>query len=363
VRILLAIPSLRCGGSERVISILANHWVAAGHDVALATFEPPDRDFFSLDPAVRRFVIGTTGTTGTDWIRANTRRLRELRRVLTAWRADVILSFLYTMNLLAIAAGRGLAPVIVAERTDPRFYPIEPWQAALRRLMYPRAAGVVVQTEEVLEGWARGIARGTLARAIPNPVLPSASPSWPGGPAAGPMIAAAGRLDHRKGFDVLLTAFAQIASDHVEWSLVIMGNGEERAALTAQATRVGVSDRVFLPGLGDTGALFARADVFASASRLEGFPNALLEAMAAGLPVVCTDCHSGPGQIVRDNVDGYLVAVDDVDGLAGALARLMSDEQLRQRCGRHGVEVLDRFGIERVAAEWEELFTEVGPPR
>ncbi len=359
MRILLAIPSLRCGGSERVMSVLGNHWAAAGHPVALATFEPPDRDFFAVDPTVRRFVIGTTGAAGIDWMRANAGRLRELRRAITAWKADVVLSFLYTMNLLAIGAAHGLAPVVVAERTDPRFKPVERWQGTLRRLAYPRAAAVVVQTDEVLEGWARDIARGTSTRAIPNPVLAPTASAWHGDPARGPVIAAAGRLERGKGFDVLLRAFAQTAAGHPEWSLVIMGEGKERAALTAQAAREGVSDRVFLPGTGDTAALFARADMFASASRVEGFPNTLLEAMAAGLPVVCTDCHSGPREIVRDGVDGYRVAVDDVHGLARALVRLMDDEQLRQRCGRHAVEVLDRFALDRVAAEWERLFNEV----
>jgi glycosyltransferase involved in cell wall biosynthesis len=279
VRILLAIPSLRCGGSERVMSILANHWAAAGHQVAVATFEPPDRDFFVLDATVARFVIGTTGPAGLDWMRTNTGRLREFRSAIAGWKPDVILSFIYTVNLLAIAAGRGLAPVVVAERTDPRFMPIERWQSALRRLSYPRAAAVTVQTDAVLQGWARGIARGALTRAIPNPVLPPRPTSWTGDPAQGPVIAAAGRLEHGKGFDVLLRAFAKVAADHCDWSLVIMGEGEERAALTAQATRYSLSDRVLLPGIGNTAALFARADVFASASRLEGFPNTLLEAI------------------------------------------------------------------------------------
>jgi GalNAc-alpha-(1->4)-GalNAc-alpha-(1->3)-diNAcBac-PP-undecaprenol alpha-1,4-N-acetyl-D-galactosaminyltransferase len=363
VRILLAIPSLRCGGSERVMSILANHWAAAGHDVAVATFEPPERDFFALDPNVRRFVIGTTGGGGVDWMRANAVRLRELRSAISAWKADVVLSFLYTMNLLAIGAGRGLAPVVVAERTDPRFNPIERWQAALRRLLYPRAAAVVVQTEDVLEAWARVVARGAITRAIPNPALVPRPAAWPGDPVRGPVVAAAGRLEPGKGFDVLMAAFAQIAADHADWSLVILGEGAERAALTALAARAGISDRVFMPGTGDTAALFARAEVFASASRVEGFPNVLLEAMAAGLPVVCTDCRSGPREIIRAGADGYLVAVDDIAGFARALSRLMGDEELRRSCGGQAREVLERFALDRVAADWEGLFGEVQLPR
>lgn len=341
------------------MSILANHWAAAGHEVSLATFERPEQDFFELDSRVRRFVIGDTGTPGVAWLRANRARLRALRRAIRDSNAAVLLSFLYPMNLLAIAAARGLVPVVVSERTDPRHKPIERWQAVLRRVLYPMASAVVVQTEEVLDGWALDIARGSRAYAIPNPALVPSPACWRGDPASGPVVASIGRLEHGKGFDVLLAAFSRVATDHRDWSLVIMGEGEKRAALTAQAAAYGLLERVFMPGTGDTSALFARSDVFAMASRVEGFPNALLEAMAAGLPIVATDCHSGPREIVREGLDGYLVPVDDVDRYAGVLRRLLEDPDLRRRCGTHAAEVVDRFQIDRVAAQWEQVFTEV----
>lgn len=341
------------------MSMLANHWAAAGHDVALATFEGPQSDFFDLDPAVRRYVLGETAPSGVQWLAANRRRMGALRAAIRESRPDVVLSFLYTMNLLAIVAARGQAPVVVSERIDPRYIRIERWQAMLRRVLYPRAAAVVVQTEAVLSGWAPAVARGTPAYAIPNPVLPPAGPERAGPPERGPVVVSAGRLEQRKGFDVLIAAFARLAGAHPEWSLIIMGEGDERPALTRQAEAEGVGDRVRLPGTGDARALFLRADIFGAPSRLEGFPNALLEAMASSLPVVATDCPSGPGEMVRDGIDGYLVAVDDVGGFARALERLMDDEQLRLVCGRRAAEVTQRFGIESVAGKWERVFAAV----
>jgi GalNAc-alpha-(1->4)-GalNAc-alpha-(1->3)-diNAcBac-PP-undecaprenol alpha-1,4-N-acetyl-D-galactosaminyltransferase len=360
VRILLAIPSLRCGGSERVMSTLAGHWATTGHDVSLATFAPPEQDFFALDARIRRFVIGETGPAGPAWLRSNHGRVQGLRRAIRETRPQVVVSFLYTMNLVCILAARGLAPVIVSERTDPRYRPVEAWQAVLRRLLYPRAGALVVQTEEVLDGWALRAVGRSRAYAIPNPVVARTPGVWPDGtPPAGRLIASAGRLEGGKGFDVLVDAFARLAADHREWLLVIIGDGDQRAALTAQASGYGLAGRVLFPGTLDSAALFARADIFATASRVEGFPNALLEAMAAGLPVVATDCHSGPREIVREGLDGYLVSVDDVAQFTSALRRLMDDEELRRRCGQTASEVLDRFAIDRVAGEWEMVFREV----
>ena len=363
MRILLAIPSLGCGGSERVISILAAHWAGQGHEVTLATFEPPETDFFRLDPRVRRFVLGATGRGGAGWLGANSRRIRTLRAAVRETRPDVVLSFLYTMNLLAIMAARGLAPVVVAERTDPRYFPVERWQSALRRILYPTAAAVVVQTEEVLEGWARRVARRSRAFVVPNPVLPPTGAAWDGPALPSRFVAAVGRLERGKGFDIVVEAFARVAPAHRDWSLVVLGEGPERGALQAKAERLGLGDRVLLPGVHSSEALFARAAAFATATRVEGFPNALLEAMANGLAVVATDCRSGPREIVRPGLDGYLVAVDDVAAMAAALDEILGDERRRRELGDRARDVLERFGVERIAALWEQIFARVGRGR
>ena len=346
------------------MSVLAGHWAGRGHDVSLATFEPASTDFFPSDGRVRRVVVGGSGPVGAGWFRANNDRLRALRDAVRSTQPDVVLSFLYTMNLLTIAATRGLdTPVVVAERTDPRRFPIEWWQSALRRGLYPAANALVVQTQEVLEGWARRMTRKSRAFAIPNPVLPPASMPWQGVPLPKPFVASVGRLERGKGFDVLVAAFAQIAPQHPEWSVVILGEGPERESLRAQAQRLGVGDRLLLPGIGDSGAVLAEAEVFATATRFEGFPNSLLEAMANGLPVVATDCHSGPSEIVRHGIDGYLVPVDDAAALAAPLDGLLRDERRRRRLGENARDVVERFSIDSVAPLWEDVFTRLSHGR
>ena len=173
-----------------------------------------------------------------------------------------------------------------------------------------------------------------------------------------PRVVAAGRLVPQKGFDVLLRAFARV--DAPDWDLVIFGEGPERARLEALRASLGLHDRVRLAGTSDVLAdELARSSLFVLASRFEGFPNVLCEAMAVGLPVIATRCPAGPEEIVRDGVDGRLVGVDDVAGLARAMQELMTSPDTRARMSAASREVSERYGLARVVAEWDGVFDRV----
>jgi GalNAc-alpha-(1->4)-GalNAc-alpha-(1->3)-diNAcBac-PP-undecaprenol alpha-1,4-N-acetyl-D-galactosaminyltransferase len=154
---------------------------------------------------------------------------------------------------------------------------------------------------------------------------------------------------------LLIAAFANVAPAFPDWRLVIAGDGVERPALEALVADLGLSDRVSLPGVVDATAHLADADLFVLSSRYEGFPNVLMEAMAAGLPVIAFDCQSGPSEVIRDGVDGLLVPPGDATALAVRMGQLMDDPDTRQRLGAAAPDVVHRFGIERVMGMWEDL--------
>ena len=184
-----------------------------------------------------------------------------------------------------------------------------------------------------------------------------------------PAIVAAGRFSREKGFDVLIEAFGLLASRHPDWTLTILGDGSERRALEAAIDRFGLRGRICLPGLvSRPAAVLRQAELFVCPSRVEGFPNALCEAMACGLAVIAT-ATDGSLAILRHNQNGLLVPRDDHRALAAAMERLMTDGDLRSRLGQRAAEVTSRFALERILPQWEALLLPKGkeaqsrPPR
>jgi len=368
MRRMLIIFQLAAGGAERVVSRMANYWADTPNEVSVLTVESTRRDFYALDPRVERIALdlGQAPRSKAEASILHLRRLVALRRTLRKTRPDVAISFIDKMNLLTVAATRGLRmPVIVSERTDPTSYrlhfPMGRGLEAARRTLYRRASAVVVQTEGA-RGWALEFLARERTHVIPNPidVIDQHTGASSEIELKAPAVISAGRMTPEKGFDLLLHAFARCSTAHPDWTLVILGNGPQRESLVTLADRLGISERVVFPGLvSGTLALFSRAQLFVLPSRAEGFPNALLEAMACGVASVSFDCPSGPADMIEDGVNGLLVPPENIEALAASMGRLMSDEDERVRLGAAATKVLERFSLSRVMAMWDELVSDV----
>lgn len=361
-RIALVIGSLRAGGAERVMSLLAGQWAEQGLSVTLVTFGgPSEPDFYHVDPRVERVHLDVTRIVWNPVKGANSlRQVVALRRALTRVAPDVVVSFIAKTNILTLIATRGTGlSVVVQDQVDPSTYRITRGRSILRRLLYPRATSVVAQTEAARAFYPERLRRRI--RVIPNPV-PAPPPAKRDRSADAPnrRIVALGRLNPQKGFDLLLRAFKDVHPRHPDWTLEIWGEGGERPALEELATDLSLEGCVRLPGLTTAPYDVLRsADLFVMSSRTEGFPNALCEAMACGLPVVSFDCPSGPGDIIRNGIDGVLVPPKDSVELARAMDRLMSSATERERLSSRATEVVERFSVSRVMALWNQVIDEV----
>jgi glycosyltransferase involved in cell wall biosynthesis len=196
---------------------------------------------------------------------------------------------------------------------------------------------------------------GPPVRAIPNAV-PDV-PVGPGDPGAHRLIAA-GRLNHQKGFDLLLAAFATVAPKHPDWTLDIFGEGPLREKLERSVIALGLDGRARIhPPTSRLGERMRDASVHVLSSRFEGFPLILLEAMAAGMSVVSFDCPTGPGEIITHETDGLLVRARDVPAMGAALDRVMSDESLRRRLAAAAPLAIGPYSSQQVGRQWDELLS------
>lgn len=350
----LVISSLSAGGAERVMSELANCWAARGESITLVTLDSAESDGYALLPSVRRVALGLR--TDSYGVRAalvsNYRRIRALRSALLASGAQTVVSFeAHTSVLVLLATSWSRLRRVVSERVNPTEHYIGTTWSILRRLTYPLADVLVVQTK-VAVPWAESIMLGRQVEVISNPVRDMRDYMQDREAVRSHTIVAVGRLARQKGFDLLLQAFARIADTRPSWDLVIIGEGEERAPLERLATSLRIDQRVKLPGWRPEPAeVLKTAGLFVMSSRYEGFPNALIEAMACGVPVVST-MWAGAAEIITDGVDG-LLSRKDPEHLAAVMRRAIDDAGLREQLGRNALLVTERYRLGSVIEQWD----------
>ena len=365
MRLALITASLAQGGAERVISILTDQWARQGKNITILVLNRGDIAAYPINAAVNVINLGLVADRSANPIQAGLRvfnKIAVLRRAIHKLGPDVLVSFMDYANILTLLTSRRLGiPVIVSERIDPSLYRIGTFWEIARRITYPGANAVVCQTEATLGAFQRRFSFNGYV--IPNPVIapgacPTRKPELSGDRTR--CIMAMGRLVPQKGFDLLIEAFSRVAKRHPNWALTIAGGGPLKDDLMAQSERLGLTGRVALTGpLQDPFPALAGADLFVLSSRFEGFPNALCEAMACGVPVISFDCPSGPREIIRDNVDGILVPPADTAALASALDRLMASPADRARLAARAPEITARFSVEHVLSLWDDLFRRV----
>lgn len=367
MRITTVIAGLGGGGAERVCVNLANAWAEAGGQVTLLTItQNSTGSTYALDPRVERRDVGwpRVAQPGEDSrpILAALRQedclelagelslLAALRKDITATAPDVVVSHMDLTNMRVLAAMHDSAiPLIACEHTDPNRVSLGPWSHA-REVLHRRATAVIASHPNTVDWFAR---RGIAARCIPNPLVPP--PPRSAAKNGRRTVITIGRLAPEKRVEMLLRAFARIANDFPEWNLEIYGTGpleEKLASLLPERARLrGFTDDPY-------GALSA-ADLYVSASCVEGFGNAIWEALACGLPVIAMECGEPVRTLVRDGIDGRIIAGGELD-LALAMAQLMRGDETRKAFGARASEAVERYSMEAALRAWDAVFAEVG---
>lgn len=357
-RVTIVGGALNGGGAERVIIDLCRHLRDSGRDVTLITLTAGE-DAYEAPDGVRRERLEVRRKSHTFFhtIWNAIERFATVRRTILKSEPDVVVSFIDRVNIVTLISLIGTRiPTVVSERIHPAYNPIERAWLILRRLVYPLADVVTVQTTEGAD-WLRRSMRLTNPVVVPNAVrepddlgdgiLSAVVPR--------PFVLAIGRLEEQKGFDLLLDAFRRTGLTEKGWHLVVLGEGPERQALQKQADLLGMHQTVSFPGFVKVGPWLRAAEIFALSSRFEGFPNALLEAMQMGRACVSFDCPSGPKDLISNGENGLLVPPKDVVALSDAIRMLASDTEFRKRLALEAQAVSQRFSAASVYGRWTKV--------
>jgi len=365
LRVAFTIDSLKLGGAERVLLQWASWCRDEGWQVLVITRQGPERDAYPLPQGVeRRQEPGLPAPLERLGWFAFPLRVWQLRRLLRRERCDLAVGVttLPAVKLLLACAGLPIRSVVSERNYPPAKPPALPWRW-LRRLTYPWADLHLVQTRPTGD-WLRRHCGVRRQRLLPNPVswpLPDREPLLDPDDCLDPelpLILGAGTKAAQKGFDRLMPVFAELGGRDPRLHLALLGlsagpyHGLDQQAWLRE--RLGpdpaLQARLVMPGVsGSMARWYRRATVFVLPSRYEGFPNVLLEAMAAGCACIASDCLTGPADLIRDGHNGLLLPSSaTADDWVEAIAGLLADPLRRRQLGERATAVRERYAAEHL---------------
>lgn len=352
IKICLLIPSLQAGGMERVMSELLWHFSTKEElELNLILYGKTRQVFYEIPEGI---IIHKPGFRFNDSHRFlhTLRTIGFLRKTILRIKPDTILSYGEYWNNLVLLSLLGLKyPAYVSDRSQPdkslgRFHDL------LRRYLYPRAKGVILQSEKARQVFLGRQKHGNIA-VIGNPIrriLPESDHME-----REKNILMVGRLIKSKHQDRLIRIFANLP--HRDWKLLLVGydhlKQKHMERLEALVKDLKLEGRVLLLGKqSGIEEFYLKSSLFAFTSSSEGFPNVIGEAMSAGIPVVAYDCVAGPSEMIRDGRNGFLVPVFDDEQFAERLDVLMSNEEMRIAFGKRAFEDIQNFSISRIGDKY-----------
>ena len=358
-KILFLIPSLVGGGAERVMVTLANG-LSKSYDVEILTLTNTE-SFYALNDAVKVNGIGCSVNKKNALTKFATRfksvfkGFFGIRKAIKDKNPDVVIAFLNSVSeplMILKTISRLKCKTIVSERADPneRSF-LHRW---FERNFFPKADVIVCQSKKASEFFKDKHRSKTVI--IPNPICATAIPPLYEGERT-KRIVGVGRLAEQKNFELLINAFSQLDERFSDYKLEIYGAGPLENDLKRRINDLGLSKRAFLMGA-KKNVMFELSDasLYVMSSNFEGFPNALVEAMATGLPVISTDFPTGVATEVVKAENGLVVPINDEKALVSAMEELLCNKERCKKISFENRKYLDILKEETVIKMWENIF-------
>lgn len=366
-RYLFLITGMVMGGAERVMATLANEFASKGNEVLILTLKD-SYCAYRLDSRVKIKGVGGHVHSKHKWIRSMELVLCGIKsfffylNTLRNYKPDVVLSFLTFSNLLAVFVRQIFVryiPVIISERCDPmqRGFFIR----TICELIYPKADCLVCQSHTIGEYFYKRSKKVNI-KVIPNPIneeciahtVPSIRRN---------VIAAVGRLNKQKNYDLLIDSFYEMRNDMKDYKVEIYGQGPEYDRLKNKIKKLHLEDNIFLMGTkNNVMHSIYDAKLFVMTSDYEGFPNALTEAMASGLPVISTDFPTGIArEVIKEGVNGYVVPVKDKKELVRVMLHILNNPKLQETMSEENRKIIRILDNETIMEQWKNTLNQSYP--
>lgn len=357
-KLIVCTGTLSAGGAERVLSILSKPFADAFdevHYVMWLDYQYPDV-FYDIDSRVK--IVKISKESGS---KSSLKHCLWFRKYIKKEKADVVLSFMVMINFAVLLSLLGCKNrIIVSERNDPRVFSRGKFVRSIIFWLYARSnvRSIVMQTENNRIYLPKRLQQKSIV--IYNPVsisddikrLALRKPK-------DDLIVSVGRLEKQKSQDVLIQAFAKFHETHPNYRLIIYGEGSQRNKLVELVEKLELTGSVSLPGrVGNVPKTISSARMFVLTSEFEGMSNALLEAMAVGLPCISTKV-SGSTELIKDNENGLLVDVGDINGIAKAMSFIASNPDLGNKYGELSSEITEQLNEVNISHKWIKLINEL----
>ena len=358
MRIAFFTLSMSMGGAERVISSLSEEYMKQGHEVMLITCFAADKEYL-ISEKIRKIQLDQKSLQNERKIRRFIERRRSLQRAIKEYIPDVLICFLPEPCLLALSLKHSInCPIIISERCDPVTLYGHGIMSLIIKNMYNRADGCVFQTKEAQEYFDQQLQVKSCI--IMNPL----NPQFEREPYEGireKEIVAVGRLHEQKNYPMLIKAFEKFQKEESEYHLTIYGEGNLQDELQNLINTSGQEENITLYGLSDhiCDSIY-KASLFVMCSNYEGMPNALLEAMAIGVPVVSTDCPcGGPRELILDRVNGRLIPLNDEDALLSVFREMAHNHERYRGYSLEAAKIQEVANAEKICQMWQRYVEQV----
>ena len=354
MKILFAIDTLGKGGAERVISNLANYFTNENNVLIMTLRQVPTA--YELDSRIN---IINVEKQNKNKIAREIENIRNIEKIVNEYSPDIIVTFLPAMTYRLMLANRKCKKkVIISVRNNPKVEYSNILKRILMKILYSKADGFVFQTEEAKSFFSKKIQNKSVI--IPNPI----NEKFIIEPFKGERkkeIVSVGRLEEQKNQQLLIRAFSKLSKEYNDYKLVIYGEGSERENLENLVKDLNIENNVELPGeTDDIKNKIYDASLFVLSSNYEGMPNALMEAMALGIPVIATDCPcGGPRFLISNNQNGILVPIDDEDKMKEAIEKLLDNKELANTLSLNANKISVKLHPQKILEAWEKYIKEI----